>query len=123
MMKSNATKETGVAKNEGALGLEQDKVVVFLRTEIEWFDEQLTGHSEVNAQPVRSGKFEKHLFSPRFGTEKAGPRQVTPECARIRSAKDALPRMELHADDLLTQTGIPLLAKIFHFGQFGHCAV
>src|SRR5437868_1069426 len=122
MMKSDAAKEARVAKNERAFRLMQNQMVVFFGTKAAWFDAQLAGHSEVNTEPVLVRELEEHLFSPRLRAEKAGACQLADKSARVRSAKDALQCVELHAHDLLTQTGIPLPAKIFDFGQFGHQA-
>src|SRR2546430_4840401 len=119
-MKPDATKKSRVAENESAFRLSQHEVIVLLRTKVGWFHAERARHSEVNTEPVPSRELEQHLFSPRLRAEKARARQVMTECARIRSAKDALPRVELHAQDFLTQTAIPLPAKIFDFGQFGH---
>ena len=119
-MKPDATKKSRVAENESAFRLSQHEVIVLFRTKVGWFHPERARHSEVNTEPVPSRELEQHLFSPRLRAEKARARQVMTECARIRSAKDALPRVELHAQDFLTQTAVPLPAKIFHFGQFGH---
>jgi len=70
-MKSDATEEARITKNESAFPLMQDKVIMFFRAEAGRFDAQLPGHAEVDADPIAAGEFEKHLFSPGFRAEKA----------------------------------------------------
>jgi hypothetical protein len=41
---------------------------------------------------------------------------------RIAPAKNPFPWMEMHSADLLAEAAVPLLAKKFHLGQFGHRA-
>jgi len=123
VMKSDATEKPRVAENERAFRLVENEMVVFLGSEPGQFDAQFSSHAEVNADPVAAGKFEKHLFSPRFRAEKTRTGNLADERVRVRTAKDAFPRVELHAQDLLTQTGIPLPAKIFHLRQFGHSGI
>ena len=64
MMKSDATEKPRVAKNERAFRLLENEMVVFLGLKAGWFDAQFSSHSEMNPDPVVSGKFEEHLFSP-----------------------------------------------------------
>src|SRR5438067_6919919 len=123
MMKSDTAKEARVAKNERAFRLMQNQMVVFFRTKAAGFDAQLAGHSEVNTEPVIARELEEHLFSPGLRAEKARAFHLADERARVRPAKDALQCVKLHPHDLLTQSGIPLPAKIFHFGEFGHQAL
>src|SRR2546423_3656677 len=120
MMKSDAAKEARVAKNERPFRLMQNQMVVFLRTKATSFDAQLAGHSEVNTEPALVREREEHLFSPGLRAEKAGACQLADKSARVRPAKDPLQCVKLHPHDLLTQSGIPLPAKIFHFGEFRH---
>ena len=120
VMKSDATEQARVAENEGAFGLMEHQVIVFLGSKSGWFDSQLSGHPEMDPNPIPAGEFEEHLFSPRFGAEKARTRQTAGERAGIRAAKNSLGRVELHAHDFLTEAGVPLPAIKFDFGQLGH---
>lgn len=70
-MKSDATEQPGVAKNERALRLMQHKVIVLLRLKTSGLDTQLARHPEMNSDPIAAGEFEEHLFSQRLGPEKA----------------------------------------------------
>src|SRR5205807_3162036 len=120
MMKSDATEKPRVAKNERAFRLLENEVVVFLGSKAGWFDAQFPSHSEMDPDPVASGKFEEHLFSPGLRTEKACAGQLADERPRVRSAKDALPRMELHANDRGAEPDVPLPAEKFYFGELRH---
>ena len=121
-MKSDAAEQAGVAKNESAFRLMQDKVIVLVWSKSGRLDAQLAGHPQVNPDPISGGKFEKHLFSPRFGAQEAGTGEATDERGWIRAAKNSLRRVELDAHDFLTESGIPLPAIEFDFGQLGHRA-
>jgi hypothetical protein len=44
------------------------------------------------------------------------------DLARVAPAKNPFSWMEMHRDDLLAKTAVPLFAKKFHLGQFGHRA-
>ncbi len=71
MMKSHSPKETRIAENKRLPPLLQDEVIVFLRAESGWLRPQLSGHSQMNSDPVPAGKFEKHLLATRAGTQEA----------------------------------------------------
>jgi hypothetical protein len=120
VMKSNAAKEAGVAKNQSTFHLVKNKMIVLLWRKARRLNAQFSGHPEMNADPNAAGEFEEHLFSPRLGSEKTRTGQITDECLGVRSAKDALPRVELHARNFLPEPGIPLPAIIFDFGQLRH---
>jgi hypothetical protein len=71
VVKPDPAEESGVAENEGALRLAQNKVVMFFGREAGRLDPQFTCHAEMKADPVPSGEFEEHLLSPGGGAEKA----------------------------------------------------
>lgn len=70
MMKTHTPEEARVAENERTLRLAQNKVVMFFGLESWRLRPQLSGHAEMNADPVPAREFEKHLLSPRERTEK-----------------------------------------------------
>ena len=70
-MKSDASKETGIPENKSLPPLLQDEVIVFLRAKSGWLRPQLSGHSQMDPDPVPAGKFKKHLLAARAGTQKA----------------------------------------------------
>ena len=119
-MKSDATKQARVAKNEGSFCLVKHEVIVLFGAEDRWFDPQLARHPEMKADPIATREFEEHLLSPRFGAEKTCARNFTNEQARIRAPKDSFPNVKLNSNDLLSDSGIPLSAIIFHLGQLWH---
>ncbi len=122
MMKAHSPKETRIAENKGLPPLLQDEVIVFFRTESGGLRPQLSCHSQMNPDPVPAGKFEKHLFAARARAEESDSGQVFHDLPRIAPAKNPFPRMELHRNDLLAETAVPLLSKKFHLGQFRHRA-
>ena len=73
MMKSHSPKETGIAENKGLPLLLQDKVIMFLGTKSGRLRPQLSRHSQVDADPVPAGEFEKHLFAPRARAQEPAP--------------------------------------------------
>src|SRR4051794_15296200 len=119
-VKSHAAKEAGVAKDQGAFRLVKNKVVVLLRSESRRVDAQFPGHAEMNANPIGPGEFEEHLLSPGFGAQEPGACQVAGQGTRIRTPKDALSRVKLHAQNLLPKAGVPLSAIIFDFSELRH---
>jgi len=77
-------------------------------------------HSEVEAKPSIGAKAKEHLFAVGVGgTEMAPLNGTSEECGR-GSAKDPLLRMEMYGDNFLAKARVPLLARVFHFSEFGH---
>ena len=77
-------------------------------------------HSEVEAKPSIGAKAKEHLFAVGVGgTEMAPLNGTSEECGR-GSAKDPLLRMEMYGDNFLAKARVPLLAREFHFSEFGH---
>lgn len=77
-------------------------------------------HSEVEAKPSIGAKAKEHLFAVDVGGAEMAPLNgAGEECGR-GSAKDPLLRMEVYGDNFLTKAWVPLLAKEFHFSEFGH---
>jgi hypothetical protein len=74
----------------------------------------------MKADPVASREFEQHLFSPRFGAEKSAAGQFADDRPGIRAAKNPLLAVELDLQDFVPEPGVPLSAKKFDFGEFGH---
>lgn len=64
VMKSNAPEEPRIAENESTLRLVQDKMVMVFRAKTGRFDAQLSGHPEMDSDPITAREFEQHLFSP-----------------------------------------------------------
>lgn len=69
-MEPDTPEEARVAENEGALRLMQDEVIVFVRLKPARLQSELSGHAEMDADPIIPGEFEEHLLSPRRGTHK-----------------------------------------------------
>jgi hypothetical protein len=120
MMKPHSSKETRIPENECPPRLAQDEMVMVLRAKIRRLRPQFSGHAEVDPNPISARKFEEHSFAARVRAQKPAASQMPRDLPRIAPAKYPFPRMKLHRDDLLAETGVPLLAKEFHLGQFGH---
>jgi hypothetical protein len=122
MMKTHSSKEPRIPKNKSLPCLLQGEVIMFLRTKSRRLRPQFSGHAEMNPNPISAGKFEEHSFAARVRAHEPAPGQILHDLSRVAPAKYSFPRMQLHRDDLLAETGVPLLAKEFHLGQFGHRA-
>jgi hypothetical protein len=121
-MKSHASKQTRIAQNKGLPRLLQDKVIVLLRAKPGRFRAQFAAHAEMDPNPIPTRKLEEHLLAPSARAQIPASRYVFHDLPRIAPAKNPLPGMELHRQNLLAEAGVPLLAKKFHLGQFGHQA-
>lgn len=120
VMEANPAKQAGIAKYEGPARLLQHQVVVLFRSKAGRFRSQFAGHAEMNSDPIAAGKFEEHLLAPRLRTQETPAGQLAHDLARIASAKNSFPRVELDGDDFAPDPWIPLPAKKFHFGQLRH---
>jgi len=120
VMEPDAPKETGVAKYQRALRLLKHEVIVLFRSKIRRLHAQLPSHAEMESNPIATGKFEQHLFSPGFRPQKTAPSELADDGAQIGSAKNSLLAVELDPLDFLSESGIPLSTKIFDLCQFGH---
>ena len=121
-MKPDATEQPGIAENQGALRLMQNKMIMVFRAKPRRLDAQLPSHPEMDSDPVSTGKFEQHLFSPREGAQKAAALYLPRQGSRVRTTKNSFLGMDLHPHDFLAEPAIPLPAIEFDFGQFGHGA-
>jgi hypothetical protein len=70
VMKPDTTKLAGICKDKRAFALKKDEMVVLGWSIICRFDPDLSGHAEMNAEPVVPGKFEEHAFAARMRAEK-----------------------------------------------------
>jgi len=77
-------------------------------------------HSEVEAKPSIGAKAEEHLFAVGVGGAEMAPLNGTSEESGRGSAKYPLLRMEMNGDNFLAKARVPLLAREFHFSEFGH---
>ena len=96
---------------------------MFLRRVIAWPRGKLTGHPEMDPEPETPATFleaEEHLLGARFRAKKRGAGQRLDQPRQIFAAEKPLLPVEFHARDPGTHPGIPLLAEIFDFGEFGH---
>src|SRR5947199_6463271 len=66
VMKANVSQLAGIGEYERPFALNQDEVIVFIRSKLRRFDMRFAGHSEMNAKPVMPGKFKQHLFAASF---------------------------------------------------------
>ena len=69
-MKPNPAEEAGIAENEGAFDLVENEMIVVFRAKSRRLNPQLSGHAEMDPNPVAAGKLEEHLFSPGQRTDK-----------------------------------------------------
>ena len=122
VMKPNPAEEPGIPENEGMFHLVENEMIVVFRAKSRRLNPQLSGHAEMDSDPVATGKFEEHLFSPGRRTEKSAAGQFPHERSRVRAAKDSLRGVELHAHNFLAEPRVPLPAKKFHFGELRHRA-
>jgi hypothetical protein len=65
VMKSNASKLPRIAKDERAIRLLKNKMIMFFAPKFSLFDSHLSGHPEMQAKPIVAGKLKQHLFSAR----------------------------------------------------------
>jgi hypothetical protein len=65
VMKADAAELTRVGKDERALALIQDQMVVFDRAKVRRRNMCLAGHPEMNAEPVVPGKSKEYAFASR----------------------------------------------------------
>ena len=77
-------------------------------------------HSEVKAKPSIGAKAKEHLFAVGVGGAEMAPLNGTSEESGRGSAKDPLLRMEMNGDNFVAKARVPLLAREFHFSEFGH---
>ncbi len=120
VMKQDATEEARVAENERIRFLSKHNVIVFERSVGSVLGAQFAGHAEMQAEPAIGAKAKEHLFAVREGLGEDCPGQYFFDQLRVGAAKDAFGGIQLHGKDSLAQTGIPLLAEKFNFGQFRH---
>ena|SRR5437660_114408 len=95
-------------------------MIVLGRPEIGRSGPEFAGHAEVNAEPEISGKMKEHLFAESFRVEQVLADDFCAKLLRVRASKDSLVGVQCGRVDLLVFSGVPLLAVIFDFGQFGH---
>jgi len=74
----------------------------------------------VEAKPSIGAKAKEHLFAVGVGGAEMAPLNGTSEENGRGSAKDSLLRMEMYRENFLAKARVPLLAREFHFSEFGH---
>ncbi len=114
------TEQSRIAEDERAFRLLQDKMIVFLWSEISGLNSQGAAHAKMEAEPTSAVKLEEHLFAARGGTEEATTAKAASNFSRIGTTKDALLRVQLDGDDPYAEPGVPLFAIKFDLGQLGH---
>ena len=87
-MKTDPSKLPRIAKNQRALLLLQDEMIVFPSAKSGGLDPQLAAHAEVNPEPVIAREDEEHLFPTRFRAEEILPNESALQRAQIAPAKD-----------------------------------
>ena len=122
LVQTNAAKMPFVLKNERAAGLAKDEVIVFTRSFLgAGLAAQFAAHAQMNAQPEVGRKVEKHLFAASLGIEQALTGQELPQEISISVAEHAdFGASDEHFQHGMVQTGIPLAAAVFDFGEFRH---
>src|SRR5213075_3022826 len=120
MMKAQTTKLSRVGEDQRAFTLIQSEVIVFARGKIRRFDADFTSHAEMNPKPFVARKSEQHSFSAYARIQQPFADKILLKRARVRSAKNAVPRMQAEIDNFVATSGIPLLTIPLDLGQFRH---
>ena len=115
----DAAELAGVVKDEGAIFLVEDEVVVFRREVRSGGGAEVAGHAKVQAEPEIVGETKEHLFAGGFGGDEFLAGEFAEE-GEIVTAKDALFAVKMNAEDFGVEAGIPLAAVVIDFGEFGH---
>ena len=122
MVKPNASELPGIAKDQAALGLLENEVIMFPGAKVRLFDSHVSGHAQMQAEKIVSRKFQQNLFSACNGTEEACASQLPNECRRIGFAKNPFFGVKFYSQYFIADRRIPPLAEIFDFGELGHRA-
>ena len=69
LVKADATKLSGIGKDQRAYVLVQNEVIVLSGTKGRRFNPQFAAHAEMDSNPIPGGEFEQHLLPPCKGTE------------------------------------------------------
>ena len=120
LMELDAAKLPRVMKDERALLLKQDEMIVFAGREVGGFGRELSSHAEMNAEPNVAGETEEHAFAVTFGFQEFRAGQRFLHRVSIDAAGDAFLRVDVDARDCLSDSDIPASSVKFDFRQFGH---
>ncbi len=95
-------------------------MIVPLRLEVRAARAQFSRHSKVQPDPRIFGEAKHHLLSARLRFEQSRTAEDAFQFADVRTAEEALFTMQGHAEHALTESRVPLFAKIFDLGEFWH---
>ena|GEM_PF-2458624 len=120
MVNTNPAELAWITKNKRLLLLLQNEMIMPPWMEAGCLQPQASAHAEVEADPVLSGKNEKHLFAACFRAEEFLPDEPALKQARIDTPENTFVAVQLHRDHPSPDPGIPSFAKKFHLGELGH---
>lgn len=75
-MKLNATELTWIGKDERALTLIENEMIMLLWPKIRLLSPQLAAHAEVKSEPAVSGKVKQHSLPARLGSHEPRTREI-----------------------------------------------
>ncbi len=115
----DAAKEAEVGEDERDGFFVKDEVVVFGGLKVGGGGVELAGHAQMDAE--RGGaEAKEHLLAVRGGAEELRAGESLFHRGQVDPAKEAGFRMAGDAEDFAADPGVPLLAEIFHLGEFRH---
>lgn len=118
-VEEDAAKEAEVGEDERDGFFVKDKVVVPGGLEVGSGGVEFPGHAEMKAE--RGGaEAEEHLLAVRGGAEELRAGEGLFHRGQVDPAKEAGFGMDGDAEDFAADPGVPLLAEIFHLGEFRH---
>lgn len=120
LMKLDASELARIVKDQRALLLEEDEMIVFAGREIGGLGGQFAGHAEMHAEPSVARESKEHAFAVAFGFEEFCADQRFLHSGGIDTARDALLCVDVDARDRLSDANIPASPVKFDFRQFGH---
>src|SRR6266581_2608936 len=84
------------------------------------FNTDFARHAEMNSEPAVARKLKQHSFAADARIQQLFADKAFLKRARVRSAKNAVPRMQADIDNLVPTSRIPLLTIPFDLRQLRH---
>ena len=119
-MKADSSKETWILEYQGVGYGVEDEMIVFGGQVVGSLGGELTGHAQMDAEPVVLSKTKEHLFAMGLDGGELLPGQKAGKVGRVDSSEDPFSGVEMDPDHTATQPRAPLPAEIMDFGQLGH---
>jgi len=119
-METDAAELARIGEDERVFALIQDKMIVFTGPKIRIGYTNFTGHAQMNAEPVGTGKFEEHSLAMCGRSFESGADQFFLHRPGVASTENALSVVHAETNNFLSAPGVPLFAKPFDLGQFRH---